>query len=159
LDLSLIFDPRACVVGARPAGKRAALRMAAQLLARRLRMGAGPAAPAGTIEAALAAREARGSTGFGGGMAIPHARLAGLTGMAGALLKLERPVPFDSFDGAPVWLLVALAGPEAGGAQHLKAMARIARVLRAEGKRLAGARDVPALFTLMTGGEKVSAVG
>jgi PTS system nitrogen regulatory IIA component len=103
------------------------------------------------IEAALVAREERGSTGFGGGMAIPHARMAGIPAMVGAVLKLERPVPFGSFDGVPVWLLVALAGPDGGGAAHLKAMARIARVLRTDGARLKGADNGEALYALMTG--------
>lgn len=152
MELAEIFDPRACVTGVRAAGKAAALRQAAQHLARRLRVLPGAAPGPGAIEAALVAREALGSTGFGGGIAVPHARLAGVPRMVGAVLKLERPVAFGSFDGAPVWILVALAGPEGGGAAHLKAMARIARTLRSEGARLLGAGDGPALFALMTGG-------
>jgi len=78
----------------------------------------------------LRAREALGSTGFGLGAAIPHARIEGLVGVVVILARLAAPVDFGALDGEPVDLLVLLLSPEAGGADHLKALARISRALR-----------------------------
>ena len=75
-------------------------------------------------------REALGSTGFGQGVAIPHARIVGLQTTTLVLARLVKPVDYAALDGEPVDILVLLLSPETGGADHLKALARISRALR-----------------------------
>lgn len=75
-------------------------------------------------------REALGATGFGQGVAIPHARIAGLPGVAVVLARLVAPLDYGALDGEPVDLIVLLLSPESCGADHLKALARISRALR-----------------------------
>jgi PTS system nitrogen regulatory IIA component len=77
-------------------------------------------------------REKLGSTGFGRGVAIPHARIAGLTRPVAVFFKLETPVSFDAADGLPVDLVFGLLSPEQAGAAHLHALAAISRVMRDE---------------------------
>lgn len=84
----------------------------------------------GDIAAALAAREALGSTGIGAGIAVPHAQLAQLGTTAAFLARLERPVDFQSIDARPVDLVFLLLGPPAAGAEHLAALAAATRRLR-----------------------------
>jgi PTS system nitrogen regulatory IIA component len=86
--------------------------------------------PASLILERLRTREALGSTGFGQGAAIPHARLDGLPGVRVVVARLVQPVAFEAIDGEPVDIAVLLLSPEAAGADHLKALARISRVLR-----------------------------
>lgn len=78
----------------------------------------------------LLQRERLGSTGVGRGVAIPHGKLAGLDGIVGMFARLERPVEFEAVDGEPVDLVFLLLAPESAGADHLKALARISRLLR-----------------------------
>ena len=85
---------------------------------------------AGQILDALAEREQAGSTGVGHGVAAPHARLAGLNRMRGVFVRLEQPVAFDSVDDKPVDLIFALFAPKDAGTEHLRALARVSRVLR-----------------------------
>ncbi len=75
-------------------------------------------------------REKLGSTGIGNGIAIPHGKMADLKEITGLVAFLEKPVDFDSLDDQPVDIVFLLLAPEAAGADHLKALARIARVLR-----------------------------
>lgn len=75
-------------------------------------------------------REKLGSTGFGRGVAIPHARIAGLARPVAAFLRLEAPVAFDAADGMPVDLIFGLLSPEQAGATHLHALAAISRLMR-----------------------------
>jgi PTS system nitrogen regulatory IIA component len=86
--------------------------------------------PAAEIAAALAAREALGSTGVGAGIAVPHAQVAGLAGTAAFLARLERPVDYASIDGRPVDLVFLLLGPPNARAEHLAALAAATRRLR-----------------------------
>jgi nitrogen PTS system EIIA component len=90
------------------------------------------ALPAGDIAAALAAREALGSTGTGHGIAVPHARMAALAAPAGFFARLDRPVGFDAVDGEPVDLVFLLLSP-AADAEHLRALAAVSRRLREPG--------------------------
>jgi len=80
----------------------------------------------------LIAREALGSTGLGNGIAIPHGKLAGLPGVVAAFVKLDEPIEFDSVDDQPVDLVFMLLAPSGAGADHLKALARVARLLRTD---------------------------
>jgi len=106
----------------------------------------------GTVAAGLAAREKLGTTGFGGGIAVPHARLVGLESVRGMFARLSRPIDFDSVDDVPVDVVFMLLSPPDAGADHLKALARVSRRLRqrdfAEKLRGAGSRD--AIYALLT---------
>ena len=99
----------------------------------------------------LLQRERLGSTGIGDGIAIPHCKLARLDRLFGFLGRLEKPIAFDALDGEPVDILFLLLAPEGAGADHLKALARIARVLREPGliDRLRTARDADALYAVL----------
>jgi PTS system nitrogen regulatory IIA component len=81
----------------------------------------------------LLQRERLGSTGIGDGIAIPHGKLPKLQRLFGLFARLEKPIDFEALDGAPVDILFMLLAPEDAGADHLKALARIARILREPG--------------------------
>ncbi|HEY8382335.1 MAG TPA: PTS IIA-like nitrogen regulatory protein PtsN [Microvirga sp.] len=104
-----------------------------------------------TIFEALLQRERLGSTGIGEGLAIPHGKLPGLSKLFGLVARLEKPIDFEALDGQPVDLLFLLLAPEGAGADHLKALARIARVLREPGviERIRAARDADALYAVL----------
>ncbi len=106
---------------------------------------------AGAVLEALQARERAGSTGVGEGVAVPHARLAGLDRMRGLFLQLESPVDFDAIDGAPVDLIFALFAPPDAGSEHLRSLARVARMLRQKELRqqLRQARTPDAIHALL----------
>jgi PTS system nitrogen regulatory IIA component len=97
-------------------------------------------------------RERLGSTGIGQGVAIPHGKLASLGQLVGLFARLEKPIDFEALDGEPVDLIFLLLAPEGAGADHLKALARIARLLRDEktAAQLRTARDETALRSLLT---------
>src|SRR5690606_14444071 len=78
----------------------------------------------------LLQRERLGSTGLGQGVAIPHGKMAGLKQIVGVFARLAEPVDFDAADGEPVDIVFLLLAPEGAGADHLKALARISRLLR-----------------------------
>ena len=78
----------------------------------------------------LVDREKLGSTGVGRGIAIPHAKMAGLEGIHGFLIRSREAVPFEAVDDEPVDLFFLLLAPESAGAEHLKALARVSRLLR-----------------------------
>lgn len=103
----------------------------------------------------LTERERLGSTGFGGGIAIPHAKLDSISEVRGAVLLLAEPVPFDAVDDMPVDVVFMLLSPSDSGAEHLKMLARVSRFLRndAQVKRLRGAKSDDALHVILTGGE------
>ncbi len=75
-------------------------------------------------------RERLGSTGVGNGIAIPHGKLARLPAITGLFARLDSPIDFEALDDQPVDLVFLLLAPEGAGADHLKALSRIARVLR-----------------------------
>ncbi|MBN8501872.1 MAG: PTS sugar transporter subunit IIA [Sphingomonadales bacterium] len=97
-------------------------------------------------------REKLGSTGFGRGVAIPHARLPGLARPVGVFLRLANPVAFDAADGMPVDMIFGLLSPEAAGAAHLHALAAISRLMRDEAmhQALSGAPGAEALYGLLS---------
>lgn len=82
------------------------------------------------VLARIEEREKLGSTGFGRGVAIPHARIEGLNRPVAVFLRLEAPVDFDSADGVPVDFVFGLLSPQAAGAAHLHALAAISRIMR-----------------------------
>lgn len=75
-------------------------------------------------------RERLGSTGVGNGIAIPHGKLNSIKSIFGIFARLEQPVDFEALDDQPVDLVFLLLAPEGAGADHLKALSKIARVLR-----------------------------
>ena len=101
---------------------------------------------------ALLQRERLGSTGTGSGIALPHSKLAKCKTLFGVFARLEKPVDFAATDAAPVDLVFLLLAPEGAGADHLKALARIARVLRdpAIVGKLRATRDPEALYAVLT---------
>ncbi len=105
-----------------------------------------------TIFDVLLERERLGTTGVGRGIAIPHGKLPELDTLYGVFAKLEQPVDFEAVDQQPVDLIFLLLAPESAGADHLKALARISRVLRDGGvcSKLRQATDVDAIFGLLT---------
>src|SRR5580698_4628562 len=126
-------------------GKRQALGVVAELAARSFRL-----KPAVVLDALLE-REAVGSTGVGYGVAVPHARLAGLTRLRGVFVRLEQPVAFDAVDDRPVDLIFALFAPPEASGEHLRALARVSRVLRQADLReqLRQAHGADAVYALL----------
>jgi len=101
---------------------------------------------------ALLQRERLGSTGLGNGIALPHGKMAKAGRLFGIFARLDRPIDFESFDGAPVDLIFLLIAPESAGADHLKALAKIARALRDPGlvAKLRASRDACAIYSVLT---------
>src|SRR5438105_11004463 len=104
-----------------------------------------------TILEVLQQREKLGSTGVGNGIAIPHGKLPKLEKLFGLFARLDRPIGFEALDGQPVDLVFLLLAPEAAGADHLKALARVARLLRDADvvRKLRDSRDAEALYAVL----------
>ena len=100
----------------------------------------------------LLERERLGSTGVGNGIAIPHGRLPGLRRLHGLFLRVDPSIDFNAVDEQPVDLVFLLLAPEAAGADHLKALARVSRLLRDRQicEKLRGAESPDALYALLT---------
>lgn len=100
----------------------------------------------------LTEREKLGSTGMGQGIAIPHGRVSGIEKMTGLFAQLDHPVDFDSMDDQPVDLVFLLLAPEGAGADHLKALARVSRLLRNQAicEKLRAAPHAATLYALLT---------
>jgi PTS system nitrogen regulatory IIA component len=100
----------------------------------------------------LLQREKLGSTGLGHGIAIPHGKLQKLGNVFGLFARLERPVDFEALDGQPVDLIFLLLAPEGAGADHLKALARISRLLRDHDvvAKLRGTDTAEGLYAILT---------
>ena len=130
--------------------KRSLMQQLANLASQRL--GTDPA----TISAAINEREQLGSTGFGQGVAIPHAKIDGLAQIYALFARLGEPVDYKAIDGRPVDLVFLLLSPADAGAEHLKALAAISRVTRdaATLERLRGARSRDALAAVLMGADE-----
>lgn len=100
---------------------------------------------------ALIQRERLGSTGIGGGIAIPHGKIAKCDRIFGVFARLEKPVDFEALDDAPVDLIFLLIAPENAGADHLNALSRVARALRDQSliATLRSTRDPSALYSII----------
>ena len=100
----------------------------------------------------LLQREKLGSTAVGNGVAIPHGKLPKLGRLFGLFARLERPIDVEALDGQPVDLIFLLLAPEAAGADHLKALARVARLLRDPeiARKLRESRDAEAIYAVLT---------
>ncbi|MBS0478536.1 MAG: PTS sugar transporter subunit IIA [Proteobacteria bacterium] len=144
-DLSDLIRPEAVADGLTAVSKKALLQQLGQLAAAAYGVDAKAAAEA------LVEREKLGSTGFGGGVAIPHARLAGIETISGVVATLAKPIDVGAVDDLPVDLVVALFSPPGAGADHLKALARVSRALR-DGQfvaKLRGAGSKDAMYVLL----------
>ena len=124
MQISDILDRSAISLRVTAADKRQALAVIADIAARNFGL------DSGEILDALAEREQAGSTGVGHGVAVPHARLAGLSRMRGVFVRLEKPVDFEAVDDQPVDLIFALFAHANAGSEHLRALARVSRLLR-----------------------------
>jgi PTS system nitrogen regulatory IIA component len=146
MEIADVIAPAGVVVGLRARDKRQVL----EELIRRAAAGLG--LDSGAVFALLFAREELGSTGVGRGIAIPHARVPGLSRVFGLLARLERPVDFAAIDDQPVDLVCLLLTPAAAAADHLPALACVSRRLRekAVADRLRTARDGVALYAALT---------
>ena len=100
----------------------------------------------------LIERERLGTTGVGHGIAIPHGKLPMLERVYGVFARLERPVDFDAIDEQPVDLMFLLLAPDNAGADHLKALARVSRLLRNPTlcQKLRGCDGVDAVYAVLT---------
>ena len=146
MDIGQLLKRDAVAVRVSANSKRQALVALAEIASRAL------GRPEAEILDALLEREQQGSTGVGQGVAVPHARLEGLDRMAGVFVKLETPVPFDAVDDRPVDLLFALFAPRDSGVEHLRALAKVSRLLRQSELRehLRQARTGDALYALLS---------
>lgn len=146
MDLGDLIKPEA-VIGALPARTK---KQALQELADRASALTGIAAR--SIFDTLVQRERLGSTGLGRGIAIPHGKLPELERVVAVFARLETPIDFESQDGEPVDLIFLLLAPEHAGADHLKALARISRVLRdpLTTEKLRTSRDRATLYAVLT---------
>jgi nitrogen PTS system EIIA component len=147
-ELADLVTPRSVIAQLRAPTKRQVL----QELARRASLMTG--IPDKRIYDALVERERLGTTGIGTGIAIPHCRLPELNRLYGFFARLERPVSFEAIDDQPVDLVFLLLAPADAGAEHLKALARVSRLLRDKAmcEKLRGASTADALYALLTGG-------
>jgi len=130
--------------------KRSLLKQLADLAAQRLGL------DSATVLASLNEREQLGSTGFGQGVAIPHAKIEDLPEIYCLFARLGEPVDYKAIDGRPVDLVFLLLSPPNAGAEHLKALASISRVTRdiATLERLRGARSRDALAAVLMGADE-----
>ena len=146
MKISDILSPQAVIHGLPASTKKKLLAELAAQAASRLGMESGP------VFELLWQREKLGSTGVGHGIAIPHARLPKLDRIVGLFAQLETPVDYESIDDAPVDLVFLLLTPADAGADHLKALAKVSRLLRnpAVCEKLRTASDSDALFHVLT---------
>ena len=145
MQIGELLDRNAIALRVSAANKRQALALIAETAARNLGV------DAADILDALAEREQAGSTGVGHGVAAPHARLVGLQRMRGVFVRLDQPVEFESVDDQPVDLIFALFAPMDAGAEHLRALAKVSRLLRQADLRqqLRQARTADAVHALL----------
>ncbi len=146
MQLSDLLVSEAVVPSLKASSKKQALQELSQT-ARKL-----TGIPARDIFEVLLQRERLGSTGLGHGVAIPHGKMNNLEGLHGIFARLNQPINFDSVDGQPVDLIFLLLAPESAGADHLKALARVSRLLRDADivSKLRGSSNSAALYSILT---------
>jgi len=125
VDVAKLIKPNAVFTGVDAHSKKHAIQEISAAAARVTGL------PERAIFDTLLQRERLGSTGIGNGIAIPHGKLVDLGELTGLFFRLAEPINFESLDDQPVDLVFALLAPEDAGADHLKALAKIARILRA----------------------------
>jgi PTS system nitrogen regulatory IIA component len=145
MQIGELLDRNAIALRVSAANKRQVLALIAEIAARNLGL------DAADVLDALTEREQAGSTGVGHGVAAPHARLEGLQRMRGVFVRLDQPVEFEAVDDQPVDLIFALFAPIDAGSEHLRALARVSRLLRQAELRqqLRQARTADAVHALL----------
>lgn len=145
MEISDLIKPDHVIAKLRATSKKQAL----QDLAKRAAEVTGQ--PERALFSTLMKRERLGTTGVGNGIAIPHGKLATLDKLYGLFAQLDQPIDFDAIDDRPVDLIFLLLAPESSGADHLKALARVSRLLRDKPtcEKLRGTDDAEALYALL----------
>lgn len=145
MNLAEIISPRGVIANLRASSKKQAL----QELAKRAAEITSESERA--IFEVLLERERLGTTGVGNGIAIPHGKLASLPRLYALFAKLEQPIDFDAIDEQPVDLICLLLAPQTAGADHLKALAQVSRLLRDRQvcEKLRGANSAEAIYALL----------
>jgi nitrogen PTS system EIIA component len=149
MDLSQFLVGDAVVADLPVANKKALFQALGHLAERTLGL------DAKAVTERLHDRERLGTTGFGGGVAIPHGRIPGLDGIRGAFARLDRPIDYGAIDDLPVDMVFMLLSPAEAGAEHLKALAQVSRRLRDRAflAKLRGAGSPDALYALFASAE------
>lgn len=144
--LADIIDARSVLPNLKTQSKKQLLQELAQALAKQTGI------DHRVIFETLSTREKLGSTGLGQGIAVPHGKIAALDRVHGLFARLATPVDFDAVDGQPVDLVFVLLAPEHAGADHLKALARISRLMRdpATVAKLRGTDTAEGLYAILT---------
>jgi nitrogen PTS system EIIA component len=147
VEIDEFLSPQRMVLGLRSGSKRQLFQDLATMA------GAATGLDPTTILAALNQREKLGTTGIGEGIAIPHARVGKLARMTGFFARMATPVDYDALDDAPIDLVFLLLAPEEANTAQLKALARIARLLRDPEvcARLRREPDAGAVYDLLVG--------
>ena len=145
MTLTDLLSPAAVISPLRANGKKQALQELAQHAATLTGL------PDRELFEALLQRERLGSTGIGDGIAIPHGRMPAIDRLVGLFARTEKPIDFDALDGQPVDIIFVLIAPEGAGADHLKALARVARVLRNQSvlEQVRKVRDPAAIYAIL----------
>ena len=147
MNLTSFVDFDAIKPALSAANKRALFQQLAQVAAQRLSL------DAAKVASAVAEREKLGSTGFGNGVAIPHGKIEGLRRVYCLVARLTEPLDYKALDGSPVDLVFFLLSPEDAGAEHLKALAAVSRVVRHAPtlEKMRGAKSRDALAAVLLG--------
>jgi nitrogen PTS system EIIA component len=146
MNISDLLQPAAIAASLKVHGKKQLLQELAARSASLVRL------PERKIFETLTERERLGTTGVGQGIAIPHGRLGDLKQITGFFVQLESTIDYDAVDGQPVDLVFMLLAPEGAGADHLKALARVSRLLRNQQvtEKLRAAKSAEALYAILT---------
>jgi PTS system nitrogen regulatory IIA component len=146
MQISDLLSPEGVLASLKAKDKKALLRDLADKAAFLTRV------PSARILETLTERERLGTTGVGQGIAIPHGRLADITKITGVFARLETPIEYEAVDNQPVELVFMLLAPEGAGADHLKALARVSRLLRNQSacEKLRKAANAEALYAILT---------
>jgi PTS system nitrogen regulatory IIA component len=153
MKISDLLQPAAVIVPPKAQGKKQLLQELAARAAQVTRLNERK------IFETLMERERLGTTGVGQGIAIPHGRLADLKEIVGVFARLDAPLDYDAVDNQPVDLVFMLLAPEGAGADHLKALARVSRLLRNQQvtEKLRAAKSAEAIYAILT--DTTSAAG
>jgi PTS system nitrogen regulatory IIA component len=146
MDLSDLIQPNSVVASLKATSKKQAIQELSEKAAEITGL------DERTIFETLLQRERLGSTGVGGGVAIPHGKLKQLERIHGIFARVAHPIDFEALDDQPVDLIFLLLAPESAGADHLKALARIARLLKEPGvaAKLRASADKSALYAVLS---------
>jgi PTS system nitrogen regulatory IIA component len=146
MQIADLLSPDGVVAALKANGKKQLLQELSARAASLIRL------PERRVYETLNERERLGTTGVGQGIAVPHGRLADIDKITGVFARLETPIEYEAVDGQPVDLVFMLLAPEGAGADHLKALARVSRLLRNQSvcEKLRAAKSAEALYAILT---------